>query len=128
MKKSLLILAFLTLTGCGDNDHIRHIKAGKNATLAEVSNISGLICNDGKSAPCATVVLNHGKSKPSYPLTSLSPVALIYVYDPSFLNDTQAPFKERYNCDVYPEQRQVVERFCLTVEEANKLLKPFYSK
>lgn len=129
MKKLLFLFAFLALASCDQHkDRVHYMKVGKDTPQWQVNEQLLRICGPDKPAPCAAVALNHGKSKPAYPLTSIDHIAMINIYDPAFLQNTPAPFKILDNCDTYPEQRQVVERFCLTVEEANNLLKLFYSK
>ena len=133
MKKFFVISGLLLLAACSyknDNDRIHYVEVGKNSEAWEVSSQLLEKCQvaDKKPTPCAVVALKAGKSKPAYPLTSTGNMAALLVYDPAFQQENDVSFRIRFDCEQFPKKAKPTTELCLTVEEANTLLKPFYSK
>lgn len=133
MKKLFVISGLLLLAACSDkkdNDRIHYVEVGKNSEAWEVSSQLLEKCQvaDKKPTPCAVVALKEGKSKPAYPLTSTGNMAALLVYDPAFQQENDVSFRIRFDCEQFPKKAKPTTELCLTVEEANTLLKPFYSK
>ena len=133
MKKLFAISGLLLLAACSDkkdDDRIHYVKTDKNTQAFDITNQFFIQCRvaDKKPTPCAVVALKAGKGKPAYPLTSTSNIAALQVYDPAFQQENDVSIRIRFDCEQFPKKAEPTTELCLTVEEANKLLKPFYSK
>lgn len=133
MKKPFVIICLLLISACSggkDDDRIHYVKTSKSSTTFDITNQFFTKCQvaDKKPTPCAAVALKAGKNKPAYPLTSTGNIAALLVYDPAFQQENDVSFRIRFDCEQFPKKAEPTTELCLTVEEANTLLKPFYSK
>lgn len=133
MKKLFVIGTLLLIAACSGgkgDDRIHYVKTDKNTPAFDITNQFFIQCRvaDKKPTPCAVVALKAGKSKPAYPLTSTGNIAALLVYDPAFQQGNDVSVRIRFDCEQFPKKAKPTTELCLTVEEANTLLKPFYSK